>query len=292
MQWLPLSQIDELELSDEKRNELKSWKVRDGAIYFSGGRKLRNANLAAFEFVNDESSFVARDDRHVFFASILQKSIDRDTFEPIGDRYYRDSKLAYFEYETSLRPLKGMESECFRALGCGYARDSSFGYFWGKPLRKCESPMALNVIKADDDQQPDVMDYAMDDEFVYCEAAALPGADLGSWQPRGCGYSIDKNNVFFFASRVAKVDVQSWQHIEGYYSRDEKHVYDMGRRLKGASPDRWRILEQSYSTDGEFVYFCDRLVKGADAKSFQVSSEGEARDLHGAFDRGDRVKDS
>lgn len=289
MNWIPISQFDQFRDSpDYEFYNFDSWTIRDGAIYFSGGRKLRQADVAIFEIVDAECLFVARDDGRIFHAWSLQKKIDRATFRALGDRYFKDDSLAYFEFETSLKPLKGRDSKDFKNLGCGYARDGAFGYFWGAPLRKCQSPKALKVIKATDDK---TMDYAMDKEFVYCEGGALKGADLDSWQPHIRGFSIDRNNVFYHTDRLSRVDVDSWQHFSSCYSRDKNHVYCMNRQLKGALPDQWRFLNNDYSTDGERVYRIGNEVPDADVKTFQVSPDGEARDRNGVFEWGERVDD-
>lgn len=260
MKWLPFSKLSELQLSNDMREHLECWALRDGAIYFSGGHKVRKANVATFEVINEVHSYLARDDSHVFHGWTLLTSVDRSSFEHMGDRYCRDINLAYFEYENALKPLKGDSVDEFQVLGCGYARDSSFGYFWGKPLKKCTSPMSLQIVESVDDE---TMDYAIDENHVYCEAAALKGVDVETWQPKGRGFSVDQHSVFYFADRIAKADVASWQHLASCYSRDQKHVFYMNRPLKEA--------------DGE---------------SFEVTPNGEARDRFGVFEGGSRLNDS
>ena len=284
MNWIPISKLAEMGLTKGLVGNLAYWETKDGAVYHQN-RKLRKACVATFEVLADEYSFVARDRENIYHAWSLVKAADRDTFEALGDFYFRDKLSAYAEFETSLKPLKGQDPASFTNLGSGYARDSSHGYFWGKPLRKCESPMTLKVIESRDDK---TMDYAMDSELVYCEAAALKGADLDSWQPRSRGFSLDRNTVFYCADRLAKADPHSWQHVSRCFSKDDNYVFYMNRRIKDAQSKSWVLLGSNYSTDGVRVYYGGKIVDDGDAGSFKISDDGEASDQHGFFDSGVR----
>ena len=279
MNWISIAKLAQMKPSTESHGNLAYWESRDGIVYHQN-RKIRKANVDTFEILMDEDSFLARDDKHIYHAWSLKKSIDRDSFEALGDFYYRDQNSAYAEFETSLKPLKGNDPDSFATLGCGYARDSSHGYFWGKPLRSCTSPMTLKVVESNDEK---IMDYAMDSDFVYCESAALKNVDLDTWQPRVRGFSIDKNTVFYCNHSLAKVDPPSWQHITSCYSRDKNNVYHMARRIKKASPENWKLLDEDYSTDGENVYFGGKLIDDADAKTFRIK-DGVPGDRNGEYD--------
>jgi len=245
LQWLPFSKVRKMKLSHKKHGNLCYWEVRDGVV-FHQRRKIRQADPESLEILSDPHSFVARDKNHVLHGWSLVKSIDRQTFEALGDFYYRDRQFAYAEHESSLSPLKGKDAKNFKALGCGYARDASYRYWWGKPLRKCESPLALKVIKAKDDL---TMDYAMDKERVYCEAAALKDADLKTWQPLKQGFSKDKNTIFWMSDRLPRVDRDTWQQVRGPYSRDDNNVYVMNRRIPGADAATFRVTAQGIMSD-------------------------------------------
>ncbi|MEM8671227.1 MAG: DKNYY domain-containing protein [Planctomycetota bacterium] len=284
--WFPFLQLDSADLPEIDRQSLECWRVQDGELYFSGGRKLKKADPFSFEVLINPPSHVARDKDHIYFASSLKTSIDRGTFEPLGDFYFRDINFAYCEFETSLQILKGRDAKNFESLGCGYGRDSHFGYFWGRPLRKCQSPMSLKLIPASNEK---MMDYAMDDSFVYSEGAAIKGAHLATWEPHIRGFSVDRKSVFYDASPIGRVDRESWEHVTSCYSRDKKHVYYMRWRIEQANVTTWHMLGDAYSTDGERIFHCGDLIPHADASTFEITPEGVARDRLGTFDRGERV---
>src|SRR3954453_5997747 len=122
--WVRLAKLLKMHSVDSE-----NWEIRDSKVLHQG-KPLRNADPDTFEIRDDEQTFLARDRSHVYHAWTMQKSVDRATFESLGDRYYKDKNQAYLEYETSLKPLKGQEVKHFLVLGNGYARDSVYGYYW------------------------------------------------------------------------------------------------------------------------------------------------------------------
>lgn len=269
---------------DSYHPSLVLWEIRDGKVLHQG-KQLRNADPDTFEIRSEPESFLARDRSHVYHAWTMQKSVDRATFESLGDRYYKDKTWAYCEYESSLKPLKGKDPKHFVVLGNGYARDSMYGYYWGTPLRKCESPLSLEIVHGD---KKWAAEYARDDHHIYYEGAALKDVDVATWQLLPNGFSRDSEHIYYCAWKLPGVRPGTWRHLEGAYSRDEKSVFLMHIRLKDADPDRWRLLGSDYSTDGKNVYFVGKLVPDADASTFTVDKSGNASDAKGLFSNGSR----
>lgn len=157
-----------------------------------------------------------------------------DTFEVLTDGYCRDKNLAYAEYETSLRPLKGQRVKDFVVLGKGFARDSAHAYYWGTAMRSCSAPMTLELV-------PDTTIYARDRDHIYYESAALKGAEVDDWRPLDSGFSTDSRSVFYGAKKLPRVHMDSWEHVEGPYSRDSKSVFLMWWRVKDAAPATFTV---------------------------------------------------
>lgn len=296
MNWYRLAELPGQRVVNPEFPEIVYWEIRDGSVWHQG-RKLRRANATEFEVRKDDHVFIARDDRWVFHAWSQLKNVDRDSFEVVGDGYCRDKNLAYCEFETSLRPLKGRDRAHFVVLGNGYARDSVHAYYWGKPIRSCASPLTLALPEG-----VRALPYALDDEQVFFESAALRGADRDKWRMLDDMFSGDDTKVYYGAKKLPGVERRSWERVRqeselyiGSYSRDAKSVYVMFFRLRGADPATWRKLTGNYSTDGTQVYFVNRTLDGADAESFEVTSnEGDlqqtARDKRGSFRGGERER--
>lgn len=295
MGWWRLADRPGQRIQDPSFPDIVYWEIREGAVWHQG-RKLRGANAAAFEVRADDHVFVARDDQRVFHAWSRLNDVDRETFEVLGDGYFRDVRLAYYEFETSLKPLKGRDRERFVVLGNGFARDAVHGYFCGKPIRGCTAPLTLGVVEA-----AGALPYAIDDEHVYFEGAVLKRAKPEEWVLLGGAFSRAGRHGFFGARKLPRVDVESWVPIvdDGgtftSYSRDARSVFVMFLRLPDANPATWTRIAGSYSTDGVRVYFVDRVLEGVDVASFEVTSPtGEypqtGRDKLGPFRGAERVR--
>jgi len=281
MSWEKLKELPNGRVSNPRYPHLVYWEIRDGTVWHQR-RKLRGANPADFEVRTDGHTFLARDGIHVFYAWSRLKAVHRDSFEVLDDGYFRDENLAYAEFETSIRPLKGRDREHFLVLGNGYARDSVHGYFYGKAIRGCCSPMTLALSCGCE------AFYALDDDHIYFESAVLKGANRQEWRLLESGYSRDSERVYFGAKKLPRALVDSWEMLGGAYSRDARSVFVMALRLPGAQPATWRKLTGDYSTDGRRVYFVNRCLEGVDIESFEVTSgaddlEQTARDKHGSF---------
>ncbi len=266
MSWKRLEELEGQRTTAPGHDDLVYWELRDGGVWHQDHR-LRGVDPANFEIL-EGTEFIARDASRVFHAWSVLKDVDRDTFEPLADGYYRDKRLAYFEFETSLKPLKGRTVEGFSVLGAGYARDVSFGYYYGTPLRSCAAPLRLEALGGDGP-------FARDRDHIFYDGAALQGADPGSWRSLTRGFSRDAARIFFGSKPLRRVEIASWERLEHPYSRDAKRVFVMNFQLEGATPKSWQKLNGSYSTDGKSVYHVATRIEGADAGSFVVSTDGK-----------------
>jgi len=249
MTWTKLIDLPDRRMPTDYNPNKSYWEVIDGKVVHQG-RPNRTADVESFELL-DGSDFVARDKNYVYHAWSTLKSVDRDTFEYVGDGYFRDKTLAYCEYETSIKPLKGSTVEGFKVLGNSYARDKNLAYYCGRAIVKCTSPMTLELVEQTGHHP---IFAAKDAVSCYYEGAQLKDADPNTWVMGENGFSTDANGVYFGSKRLGKVH-----------------------------PKNWKRLKRPYSTDGKNVYWMHMRLQGADVASFEVLPDGTARDKISIF---------
>lgn len=257
MIWTKLTNLPNEQLRLSPTSAIVFWQIVDGCVLHQG-RKIRKADCNSFE-VLDGHSFIARDRNFVFFAwNTVNEEIDRSSFQQLGHGYFVDSKLVYYEYETSLKPLKGATNRGFQIVGNGYARDAEYGYYFGRVIKKCERPTALRQIDQSkfisDSSRSSAECMVTDGERVFYESAELKGADPEAWQEIGRGFSMDANSVFFGS-----------------------------KKLGGATPDNWRMIKHPFSTNGVKVYEMGWALENADLATFEILPDGSCRDQYSTF---------
>ena len=279
MAWVSLASMPGREF---RKGKITYWKILDGMVWHQR-RKLRKADADSFEVRPTDHRFIGRDQRAIYFASSEVSSADRDTFEVLGDNYFRDASTGFFEFETSLRPLKGGKAGQFENVGGGYARDAAYGYYAGKPLRNCTIPLSLTSVAADPV-------YAKDDVNVYFDGSSLKSVDATTWRLfEATGFSGDHQNVYYGAKKLPRVDLSRWRHVTEGYSRDDQRIYHWHYQLKHVDLATWQPVDRHYSKDEQRIYYFGTEVEGGDAASFAVDESGHACDQHGAIEYGRRA---
>ncbi len=231
MSWKKLTDFpDSKVIKPSYDSTITYWKVENGKIWHQW-KKLMKADIESFE-VYESNDFIARDKNFVYHAWTKLAKVDRDTFEEVGDSYWKDKNYAYLEYETSIKPLKGLDSASFKYLKNGYAFDKSFAYFCGKVIKNCNHPTTLRVI-------PENKNFARDDENIFYESAVLKNADLKTWKLLENAFSRDEKSIYFTARKLPRVDIDTWQHIYRIFSKDKNRVYCMEQIQEDKSPDDW-----------------------------------------------------
>ena len=257
MTWVKLSNLPNAQLRLSPTSDIVFWQVIDGCVLHQG-RKIKKADCTSFE-VLEGHNFIARDKNFIFDAwNPVNKAIDRNTFQELGNGYFVDRNVAYFDYEASLKPLKGATNRDFQVLGNGYARDATYGYYYGRVIRKCERPMALQQI---------------DPSRLLADSS------------RSCAVSMvtDGERVFFEAAELKGADPETWREIGRGYSKDAKSIYCGSQKLGGATPDNWRMIENHYSTNGVKVYVMGWALENADLATFEILPDGSCRDQYSTF---------
>ena len=231
MKWKKLTEFPEQKVTKRSYgSSITYWKVENGKVWHQW-KKLMKADIETFE-VYEDNDFIARDKDFVYHGWTKLAKVDRDSFQEVGDSYWKDKNHAYMEYETSLKPLKGLDAASFNYLGNGYAFDQNFAYYYGKVIKSCTQPTTLELI-------PKHKTFAKDAEHVFYESAALKGADLKSWKPLKNGFSKDEKRVYFDARKLPKVDIETWEHLHRAYSKDKNRVYCMNYIEYDKSPAEW-----------------------------------------------------
>ena len=255
MTWIKLTDLPEQRLPMHIDKTKSFWEIRDGKIVHQT-RVNRIADVESFE-VLEGSDFIARDKVFVYHAWTTMKIIDRHSFTPLGDGYFRDKDCGYCEFETSIKPLKSGSARGLKVIGSGYARDAAFAYYCGRPIKSCSLPMTLKLVKQTGEHP---IPAATTDTQCFYEGALIKGADVTTWKMDAKGFSRDAHNVFYNAKKLA-----------------------------GARPDDWKFLKSPYSTSGDKIYFMSFVLKDADKESFEILADGTARDKHSSFSGKNRI---
>ena len=233
MSWKKLIEFPEQKVEKPSYNStIVYWKIENGKVWHQW-KKLMKADTESFE-VEETNDFVARDKNHIYHGWTKLSKADRETFKKVGDSYWKDKNFAYIENETSITPLKGLDSRSFNYLGNGFAFDKDFAYWYGRVIKSCKSPQTLKIVRESDS-------IAMDTENVYYEGAVLKGADVKSWKFLQGGFSRDKKSVFFGSKNIPRVDIDTWEHIHRTFSKDKHNVYRMNFIEKDKSPQDWDL---------------------------------------------------
>lgn len=231
MSWRKLTDYPENKVIG-KEYGITYWKFENGKVWHQW-KKLMKADFDSFE-VYENNDFMARDKDNIYFAWTKLAKVDRNSFEEVGDSYWKDKNHAYFVNETSIKPLKGLDSKNFNFLGESFAFDNSFAYCDGRVMKSCTNPTTLKLI-------PNGGSYARDVNNIYFGGAVLKNADIKTWKLLENGFSRDEKSVFFLAKKLPKVDIETWEYIDHVYSKDKNHVYCMNHIKKDKSPKEWNL---------------------------------------------------
>ncbi len=231
MDWIRLKECSDQKIVGE--NGIVYWQIKDSIVWHQR-RNINVADAESFE-IHKGSEFIGRDKKYIYYAWSRVMKIDRDTFEMINEHYWADKDFIYCEYETSLKPLKGMDAKSFVYLDNGYAYDNSYAYYYGRPIKSCKNPTTLTVIA--DDNVPSI--YAMDSENVYFDGSSLKNVDVKTWEYVDSFFSRDKKGIYYGSKKLPRTDLESWEHIYGAYSKDKKHVYRLAWIEEDAKPQDW-----------------------------------------------------
>jgi len=270
MIWIKLTDLPSQKLISREYKTVY-WKIKNNRIWHQH-KMIKGADVESFEvrvetntsdgFTDFEQQFFGRDKHHIYHAWSKQNKIDRDSFEEVGNNYWKDKNLVYFEYETSLRPLKGSTLKDFIYLNSPYARDSQFAYYYGKPIRSCKSPKNLKMTTSNNKL------FAQDKDNIYYEGAALKNSDPATWTFDEDQFSHDSNSVYYCSSKLPRVNIESWKRVSGVYSKDKSSVYYMWFKLKDAQSKTWLLIGNNFSRDSNNLYFTDSILEGLGTKNF------------------------
>lgn len=231
MNWKKLTDFTDNKIFKPPYN-ITYWKIENGKIWHQW-KKLMKADIESFE-VHENNDFIARDKNFVYFAWTKLPKVDRDSFEEVENGYWKDKQYAYVEYETSIKPLKGLDVSSFKYIGNGYAYDKNFAYFCGRVIKSCNHPTTLQVI-----ENEEAGFFVKDKENIFYESAMLKNAHLKTWQPIKNGFSKDEKSVYYGAKKLTKVDINTWEHLYRSFSKDKNNVYSMNLIEKDKSPNKW-----------------------------------------------------
>ncbi|HIE41184.1 MAG TPA: hypothetical protein EYP80_00815, partial [Candidatus Aenigmarchaeota archaeon] len=222
MSWKKLTDFPDNKVIGKEYN-ITYWKIENNKIWHQW-KKLMSADIESFE-IYENTYFIARDKNYIYHAWSKLSKINRNTFKKAEGPYWKDENFVYFEYETSLKPLKGLDAKSFKYLENGFAYDKNYAYYYGTYIRSCKQPTTLEVLTENNF-------FAKDAENIYFESAALKNADLESWKLLKNSYSKDKKSIYFMKHKLPKVDLKTWERIYINHTQKIKIGYIIWLGLK------------------------------------------------------------
>ena len=257
------------------------WEIKNDKVLHQG-RLIRGADASSFEIrveadtakslTDHEQQFFGRDKNHIYHAWSKLKNVDRESFVEVGNNYWKDNNLVYFEYETSLKPLKGNDVKSFVYLE-GYAKDESFAYYFGRPIKSCVNPLELKLIDSSNHL------YAADNNQVYFDGVVLKDSDPSTWVLKDNYFSHDAKSAYYGSHKLPRVNIDSWVPNVDPYSTDKDSVFYMGKKLKNSIPESWILLGNNFSRDSKSLYFCNNKLEKIDVRKFLNLPEKDAKKL-------------
>ena len=206
------------------------WEVKNNIVWHQW-KKMTKADLDTFE-IYDGTDFIARDKNYIYHAWDKVKMADRNSFQKIDAPYWKDKNNIYFEYETSLKPLKGLDAKNFNYLGNGFGHDNTFAYYYGTVIKKCKHPKTFTTIK-------EHYLFSKDQENIYFEGASLKNVDISTWKYLIHFYSRDKKGIYYTQYKLPRVDIATWEYLGENCSKDKNKVYNMQFVVKEAKSEEW-----------------------------------------------------
>ena len=135
----------------------------------------------------------------------------------------------------------------------------------------------------------------------------IAGADAATFRYMERGYARDASRVYFEGTAHAVADAATFALLDYAFARDKATAYCHMAPIAGSDAATFTVLDSHYAKDRVRVYWCSIETDGgarppyvqvvaldADVGSFApVDATGEdtdAKDAHGAFKRGRRVR--
>lgn len=148
-------------------------------------------------------------------------------------------------------------------------------------------------------------EYLKDDKNVFFRNKKMGNVDVKSFKVLNEYSAKDKNNVYIGNSIIGlwKLDkienpetfefLSDTINADSFYGKDKYNVYYvdriwldsfvgvyiwMGFKVKGINTDKVKFLNKQFIKDDKNIYFEGKILKDADYNTFEVDSEGNAKD--------------
>jgi hypothetical protein len=207
------------------------YRIRDGKVLFRY-YPLRGSDIETFRFY---AGGFAKDARHCYCYHSRLTGANPATFRALNFTYATDGESVW----TMGGKIKDAHAPSFVVCddgaydlgngsrvpyGFGKDRERVFYFnFDGKAnwVRKASS---ASFISLNDGH------FGKDAQFVFCEAATLPKADVAHWQKIGGSYSRDHARVYYFSRHMRDADLSTFEVVPTgrnwmQLAKDKNHHY-------------------------------------------------------------------
>ncbi len=172
----------------------------------------------------------------------------------------------------------------------GYFRDHRKVYFagYGKWPKVACDPSTFELVAGE---------FARDRSYVFRRGRRIRGADPATFEILGCYYARDRHRVYAFAdwhpkiSVVPDADPESFLDLDTGYGTDRRNLYFHGKKSNGCKlGDDDRVFGFIRAHPELVGYWWNKTLE-VDLESFEVASDGYARDRRSVYLNGRRLEE-
>ncbi len=197
-----------------------------------------------FEQPKKSRALFARDDSHVFMASIEINDADAKSFQLVtpDGLYTKDANRVYFMGV----PIVEAKPDTFEVLIYPFSQDATHAFIGAAPIPNIDRASWRPLRKG-----------STGDHWYRSTRETYPKKQESVY---AAGWSRDANSFYYGRERVSGVDVATFEVLSDYYAMDKRRVYsrhffDKLTAIKGADPATFVVHEDAD----------ELLSRGADA---------------------------
>ncbi len=260
-------------------------------------KQLKYVDVNTFEIIN-ENYFK---DKNAIYSNIFEPikiCENHDSFQELDSAHYQFKQAIYYLEGTNQGKKISDDIAHFKRLQYGWAKDTTTLFLEGEVIFKGEIT-TLNILdenyvivnkkvfwrhqeikSADVDTFiTDVLDFALDKNFIYHAGEQLKGShpssfkqlDAFSFKDKNSIYLIDEYDGYFLLSHIKNIDTTSIEILEGGYFKNKQMVYFNEEKLLGADPTSFKIVQSgAYSYDKHAVYYLGKKLPKLNPKKIEL----------------------
>lgn len=211
------------------------YEEKDGKIYLhtideSVGHRYTEvvgADPATFEELKTSgSAYMGKDNTHVYHDTRILKEADPNTFEFIGDWYYKDQQFVYFfgfYNDINQCQLDGADPSTFKRYSKYPWGHDATNVFWATRPVQTTDPKTFKPLNKH---------WGKTQSHVIYKDSVIQVIDYASLRILNDNYALDKHNVYYGPEIVEGCDHQKFEPVSEITAHDGTYFY-FGAERKG-----------------------------------------------------------